>query len=971
MKILKFFKIITSKNYWKASLILVLGIVLTLIYTRNSYNNVEKQNMLEYKEVCNNLKTKIELRLHAHAEILRGGSAFFESVDTVTRQQWGSYNKKSHVDVNLAGIEGVGFSLIIAKEQLRKHINQMQREGFPDYAIYPSGDRELYTSIIFLEPFTKRNKRAFGYDMFSEPVRRKAMELARDSDIAALTGKVLLVQEKAEDIQAGTLMYVPVYKKGMPKNTIDQRKAAIKGWVYSPYRMDDLMRGILGNEDSLQDERIHLQVFDENISENSLLYDSQRKDSLFHKASKVRLVSMPFEFNGRKWILNFTEREVQEVYFQDEDEVFIVFISGIAISLSLFLLALSIFSSLSRAEEIAEELTKDLKESEERFKNMFKNHASIMLLIEPESNKIVEANNAASKFYGYSIAELCEMHINQINTLSSEQIALESSMANIDKRNHFIFPHKLASGEERIVEVHSSPIDYGKNKMLFSIIHDITDRKQAEELISKISKEQQVILDTVPFGVSLIVNRKVEWSNAAHDIIFGYIIGESQGLDTSVFYCDLNSYNKLGEASSKRFMNGEKYTAQLQMRKKNGAIFWCNLEGQQINLDHPEEGLIWIMQDITESKKVKEVLKESQDRWKFALEGAGDGIWDWNLQTNEVYFSKQWKAMLGFEENEISNNLDAWHKGVHPDDIEKCFADIQLHLDGKVTLYSNIHRELCKDGSYKWILDRGKIVTYDENNKPIKMVGTHADITKRMEMEDQLVKLNADKDRFISILAHDLKSPFNSILGFLGLLTENVRSYDIDRTEKFLNLINASAKSTFCLLEDILMWGRANSGKLPYEPQMVSLSYSCNGIIENLELTAKNKNISLNYFSNGEIFVFADSNMLNTILRNLISNAIKFTNENGKITINAEQDSSNVTITVTDNGVGIKDESLSKLFDISEKISTKGTANETGTGIGLLLSKEFVEKHSGKIWAESEFGKGSKFIFTFPLGNKN
>lgn len=834
----------TSKNVLKAILILVVGIILTLIFTWYTYYKIEYQKKLEFSSVCNDLKTKVDVGLHAYAQVLSGGAAFIESVDTITRQQWESYNKKININENLPGIQGVGFSLIIPKEQLEKHIAKIQSEGFPNYTVYPSGDRELYTSIVYMEPFTAQNKRAFGYDVFSEPVRRKAMESARDFNSVVLTGKLLLVQETAENIQAGTIMYVAVYKNGMPINTIDQRRIAVKGWVSSVFRIDDLMKGVLGQWDVLKNNRIQFKIYDESVSENSLLYDSQQKDSLFHTDSKEHFVSLPLEFHGKKWLLIFTQSEQQVAFLKGR--ALIVFISGIIISLLLFFLVLSIFSKLSSAKRIAKKLTKDLKKSEERFKNMFKRHASVMLLIEPEGGKIIGANYAASKFYGYSIVELCKMSIDQINILSPEQILTERRKASLEKRSHFIFTHKLASGKERIVEVHSSPIVYENSKILFSIIHDITERVQNEK-----------------------------------------------------------------------------------------------------------------------------ALKESQDRWKFALEGSGDGVWDWNVQTNEIYFSKQWKAMLGFEENEISNNFDEWSKRVHPDDIEKCYADIQLHLDGKLPFYSTIHRELCKDGSYKWILDRGKIVSYDENNKPIKMVGTHTDLTKRKEMENQLVKLNADKDLFISILAHDLKSPFNSILGFLNLLEKNVQNYDIEKTKKFLNLINSSAKNTFKLLEDILIWGRSNSGKLPFKQEKLSLSDSCREVIENFELTTKNKNCSINYFSKEEILVFADNNMLHTILRNLISNAIKFTNENGKISVNAAHDNSTATITVSDNGVGISPDMLSELFDITEKISTEGTSGEKGTGLGLLLCKEFVEKHGGKIWVESEFGKGSNFKFTLPLYKEN
>jgi len=237
------------------------------------------------------------------------------------------------------------------------------------------------------------------------------------------------------------------------------------------------------------------------------------------------------------------------------------------------------------------------------------------------------------------------------------------------------------------------------------------------------------------------------------------------------------------------------------------------------------------------------------------------------------------------------------------------------------------------------------------------------------EQNIELHKINTDKDRFITILAHDLKSPFNSILGFLDLLTKNIRKYDIDKIEKFVNMINNSAKNTFGLLEDILLWVRANSGKIPYEPQKLNFATICNEVIENLKLTANTKDITIKQFATEEINIIADKNMLNTVLRNLVSNSIKFTNKNGRIDIYAEKNHSKVTISVSDNGVGIEPDTLNKLFEISQKISTDGTENEKGTGLGLLLCKEFVEKHGGKIWVESELGKGSDFQFTMPLCN--
>lgn len=380
-------------------------------------------------------------------------------------------------------------------------------------------------------------------------------------------------------------------------------------------------------------------------------------------------------------------------------------------------------------------------------------------------------------------------------------------------------------------------------------------------------------------------------------------------------------------------------------------------------------GSVIMLEDITERKLTEQALLESEERWKFALEGAQDGLWDWNLKTNEVYYSSQWKKMLGFEENEISNKLEEWSKRVHPDDLQDCYKDIQMHLEGKTSFYTNIHRVKCKDGLIKWILDRGKIVKYDDNGKPARMIGTHTDLTERMKIEEKLKEMNFDKDRFISILAHDLRSPFTSILGFLELLINNIDNYSIDQIEKQINFIYSSASNTYNLLEDLLQWAKSKAGKLSFKPKKLVFKDICQVSLNQLFAQASKKGISIQCSVNENIELWADPDMIQTILRNLVSNSIKFTHNNGHINIKAEKDKQNIIISVSDDGIGITKENQLKLWDISQSHKTSGTDNEEGTGLGLLVCKEFVEKHSGKIWVESEPGKGSNFKFTVPLNN--
>ena len=232
------------------------------------------------------------------------------------------------------------------------------------------------------------------------------------------------------------------------------------------------------------------------------------------------------------------------------------------------------------------------------------------------------------------------------------------------------------------------------------------------------------------------------------------------------------------------------------------------------------------------------------------------------------------------------------------------------------------------------------------------------------ESEKRARQLNADKDRFISILSHDMISPYSTLFGFSKNLLENVRNYDIETIEKHVRYINESAKASYELMEDLLIWIRAQRGRIPFNPGSVSLSEICTNLSEALNHESSSKKIEISIMPSADISVFADISMLKIILRNLVSNAIKFTPKGGKITIDALQQGSFTKICVSDNGTGMKPENSAKLFDISQVYTTRGTEEEGGTGLGLLICKELVEKHNGKIWVESEYGRGTTFYFT-------
>ena len=231
----------------------------------------------------------------------------------------------------------------------------------------------------------------------------------------------------------------------------------------------------------------------------------------------------------------------------------------------------------------------------------------------------------------------------------------------------------------------------------------------------------------------------------------------------------------------------------------------------------------------------------------------------------------------------------------------------------------------------------------------------------------ELKRINATRDKFFSIIAHDLRNPISAFMNVSDFLTQTFQELSREEIKDFLDDVNISAKSLYELLENLLLWSRSQRGLIPYHPISLDLSSIIQSNLELLKFNADNKTIDLSYQAKDNLTVFADPNMLNTIIRNLITNAIKFTNDNGKVTVVCEKSDKKATISICDTGVGIPEANLKTMFQLEGSVTTAGTKQEAGSGLGLILCREFVEKHNGNIWVESEINVGSRFYFTIPL----
>lgn len=330
--------------------VLVLSLFITYRMWDVAMRSAEQalQTTFEFKVRETNIR--IEQRLAIYQQMLRATVGLFNSADNVTRKEFQSFISSLSLPEMFPGVQGIGLSLIVPPVEKERHIAAVRAEGFPGYTITPEGTRDFYTTIIYLEPFFGRNLRAFGYDMYSEPARRAAMDFARDAGSAALSSKVKLVQEGGEAVQNGFLMYLPLYRNGAPSTSLGQRRANIIGWVYAPFRVDDFMHGVSGEVSDELDVEIY---DDETINDESKMFDSN--DALDAASSDRILKRVSFiQATNRTWTV-VTAASPQFEMSLRSDRPQLIMQSGISISLMIALLVWLFLDDRARALHAAEQ----------------------------------------------------------------------------------------------------------------------------------------------------------------------------------------------------------------------------------------------------------------------------------------------------------------------------------------------------------------------------------------------------------------------------------------------------------------------------------------------------------------------------------------------------------------------------------------------------------------------------------------
>lgn len=615
---------------WAPWLVLLLSLSLTWLTWRNTLAAQEQAEQAQFELQVRDVLNRIDQRMQVYQQILLSTRGLFEASKDVNREEFRRFVDSLHLAETYPGVQGLGFSRLIAPELLEQHVARIRQEGFASYTVQPGGPRDVYSAIIFLEPFSGRNLRAFGYDMYSEPVRRAAMARARDSGEAALSGKVRLMQEAGREEQAGLLMYVPVYRNDAPHATPSERQAALLGWVYAPFRMRDLMNGIQGGRSG----ELDIEIYDgTNVRPEALMYDSYQEnltsyvDKAAARKGNDRLgASHTLTIAGHPWTV-ISHPSPAFLLRMDRREPAQTAILGLAVSGMLFWLVWVLINGRRRALQAAHGMTRELRESEARFR-----------LLADSVPALIWLSDTDRRFYWFN------------------RPWLEFTGRSLDKEQ-----------------------GYG-------------------------------------------------WTDGIHPE-------------------DIKRYFDTYYAS---FEQRQPYSIEFRLLHHDGGWRWVADHGipRFKNNDSNDEfiGYIGSCTDINERKLMEKALQRGEENFRRQsqamteiLWGADVGTWEWNIHTGETSFNQRWAEIIGYRLEDLAPiNIATWQHFTHPDDLKRSNLLLQRCFRREIDAYECEVRMRHSDGNWVWVLDRGRVVEWTEDGQPLRMSGTHLDITARKQSETRL-----------------------------------------------------------------------------------------------------------------------------------------------------------------------------------------------------------------------------------------
>ena len=508
-------------------------------------------------------------------------------------------------------------------------------------------------------------------------------------------------------------------------------------------------------------------------------------------------------------------------------------------------------------------------------------------------------------------------------------------------------------------------------------VEDITERVHAEQATQIRETLLQQIVDQMPGVIYRIIylpdgTRRTTFASQGTRALFG--------VDPEVMLADGDSWVRMRHPDDRARVRQQIDTAvaerkpvsmETRLLLPDGTLKWAQIVGGPAPDEDGHLVRVGMMFDITARKQAEQALRDNGELWKRALESTGDGVWDWHVPSGVEILSPQCKALYGYADDELPDRDDALDTLTHPDDIAGMQRDREAHFAGHTPSYLNEHRVRCKDGQWKWILSRGIVLSRDEQGNPLRVIGTHTDVTERKQAEalrherDRAAAADLAKSHFLSRVSHELRTPLNAILGFAQLL--EIDPGGGERQLDWTRHVLTGGRHLLALMDDLLDLSSVQTGQLPLELEPVAPLAAAQTVRTMLDSAAQAAGVELRVDAPGEhpLLARADARRLRQVVGNLLSNAIKYNRRGGWVQVSATLADGMVELRVADNGIGLDEAQISRLFNPFERVGAQ-RGSVQGSGLGLALTRELVLAMGGTVGVTSTPGEGSTFLVRLP-----
>ncbi|WP_229958853.1 CHASE domain-containing protein [Pontibacter silvestris] len=948
-----------------ASFLLIFLLTL-FIYTETKQKSEERRHKL-FTFKADQATADIEQRMRDYIQVLIGAKALYIASDTVDRSAWRAYYETLNLEQNYPGIQGIGYSHVVWPHELEQHTEQIRNEGYSEYTVYPESKQPMYTSIIFLEPFEGRNLRAFGYDMFSDSIRRSAMTIARDTKQPALTGKVRLVQENNKDEQAGFLIYLPIYDNNADPESIWDRQRLIKGYVYSPFRAIDLMTAILKNDF----DDLDIEVYDGvTMDKESLLFSTDT--TLYNNASEKRLFSKvnTLSIGNHTWRIYLSGKpslgksgDIELPYF--------ILAGGFIIAMLMFFVTWSL-SNTRHSNHLKQTIT---------------DNATAALFIIDSKGYCTFMNPAAEEMTGYTFEEMQQGKLHDMihhshpdgSPYHADQCPIRTSLAISKPQRAYEDVFVRKDGSFFNVSCAVQPIQESGKQNSYAIIEvrDITDEKHAQQALIESEARFRTMADNAPvmiwmsdaWGHCIYVNK--QWTDFTGQSFEDSIADNWKELIDETDYKDFREVYKKGVAEEKTFKN------EMHLRRYDGQFrSIINTGSPRFGADGEYLGHIGSIIDISEIKEAEQKLKQNAELLqKLFLEvPAVVGLVrapDYQYVLANPLYSTLYgnRSLVGktiyeahseVELTEFHGRLQKVFETGEPFVGNEVLSSINNGDNGGLIsgYFNMVYQPLIDSvGKVEAVLIFAVEVTELINARK-ELSSINEELSSKNK---ELLRINTDLDNFIYTASHDLKSPIANMEGLSVLLRDILRGKLGDGDKQILDMISQSIEKLKRTIADL-----AEITKVQKELDSAVEPLCFNNLLEditadiNSQLQEADATITTDFQVSSVLYARKN---LRSIIYNLVSNAVKYKSPERPaiVSIQSYQEDGCVVLQVSDNGLGIRKEQQHKLFTMFKRLHN----HVEGTGIGLYIVKRIVENSGGRIVVESEFDQGTTFKVYF------